>query len=139
MQINLREFYPGFYKGDYFVDVPDEVAEMLIQLRRNERSQRRRIYRNKANYSLDRYETAEYEALLPVPSAEEIFERQMDMELLLTAMQTLSDKQRRRLYEYFFMDMNYSQIARKEGTDPSTVRKAILSALRALSKKLGEF
>ena len=139
MQINLREFYPGFYIGDYFVDVPDEVAEMLIQLRRNERSQRRRIYRNKANYSLDRYETAEYEALLPVPSAEEIFERQMDMELLLTAMQTLSDKQRRRLYEYFFMDMNYSQIARKEGTDPSTVRKAILSALRALSKKLGEF
>lgn len=139
MQINLREFYPGFYKGDYFVDVPDEVAERLIQLRRNERSQRRRIYRNKANYSLDRYETAEYEALLPVPSAEEIFERQMDMELLLTAMQTLSDKQRRRLYEYFFMDMNYSQIARKEGTDPSTVRKAILSALRALSKKLGEF
>jgi len=139
MQINLREFYPGFYKGDYFVDVPDEVAKMLIQLRRNERSQRRRIYRNKANYSLDRYETAEYEALLPVPSAEEIFERQMDMELLLTAMQTLSDKQRRRLYEYFFMDMNYSQIARKEGADPSTVRKAILSALRALSKKLGEF
>ena len=139
MQINLREFYPGFYKGDYFVDVPEEVAEMLIQLRRNERSQRRRIYRNKANYSLDHYETAEYEALLPVPSAEEIFERQMDMELLLTAMQTLSNKQRRRLYEYFFMDMNYSQIARKEGTDPSTVRKAILSALRALSKKLGEF
>jgi len=139
MQINLREFYPGFYKGDYFVDVPEEVAEMLIQLRRNERSQRRRIYRNKANYSLDCHETAEYEALLPVPSAEEIFERQMDMELLLTAMQTLSDKQRRRLYEYFFMDMNYSQIARKEGADPSTVRKAILSALRALSKKLGEF
>ncbi len=139
MQINLREFYPGFYKGDYFVNVPEEVAEMLIQLRRNERSQRRRIYRNKANYSLDCYETAEYEALLPVPSAEENYEKRMNMEMLLSAMQALSDKQRRRVYEYFFMDMNYSQIARKEGSDPSTVRKAILSALRILSKKLEEF
>ena len=27
IEINLREFYPECYKSDYFVEVPDEVAQ----------------------------------------------------------------------------------------------------------------
>ena len=34
IEINLREFYPDCYKSDYFVEVPDEVAELLRLLKR---------------------------------------------------------------------------------------------------------
>ncbi len=43
IEINLREFYPECYRRDYFVEVPDEVAELLILLRRHEQSQRRHL------------------------------------------------------------------------------------------------
>ena len=69
IEINLREFYPECYRSDYFVEVLDEVAELLILLRRHEQSQRRRVYKHKAHYSLDIYENVEREAVLQGPSA----------------------------------------------------------------------
>ena len=77
IEINLREFYPECYRSDYFVEVPDEVAELLILLRRHEQSQRRRIYKHKAHYSLDIYENVERETMLKSPSAEEVFEHKV--------------------------------------------------------------
>ena len=44
IEINLREFYPECYISDYFVEVPDEVAELLTLLRRHEQSHPRRKY-----------------------------------------------------------------------------------------------
>ena len=139
IEINLREFYPECYRSDYFVEVPDEVAELLILLRRHEQSQRRRIYKHKAHYSLDIYEIVEREVVLQTPSAEEVFAHLTEQKLLYDALSILTDKQRFRLYARFFLNMSYSKIAEQEGVDVSTVRKSVQQALRKLQSQMDFF
>ena len=59
--INLREFYP-WYMEDVMVEVTAEVAEELLAGQRYIKASRRRIYRNKAHYSLDAEDGIEYSA-----------------------------------------------------------------------------
>lgn len=139
IEINLREFYPECYKSDYFVEVPDEVAELLILLRRHEQSQRRRIYKNKAHYSLDIYENVERETMLKSPSAEEVFEQLAEQEQLYDAMMALTHKQRTRLYAHFFLNMSYTQIAKQEGVDVTSVKESVQRAIKQLQKKIHLF
>ena len=139
IEINLREFYPECYRSDYFVEVPDEVAELLILLRRHEQSQRRRIYKHKAQYSLDIYENVEREAMLQSPTAEEIFEQLAEREQLQAAIMSLTERQRSRLYAHFFLNMSYTKIAQKEGVDVSAVRKSVQRALHQLRKRVELF
>ena len=51
-KINLRDYYP-FYQYDSYVDVPDEVADALLELDRIEATYQRRLYRYRSYYSLD--------------------------------------------------------------------------------------
>ena len=139
IEINLREFYPECYRSDYFVEVPDEVAELLILLRRHEQSQRRRIYKHRAYYSLDIYENVEREAMLQSPTAEEIFEQLAEREQLQAAIMSLTERQRSRLYAHFFLNMSYTKIAQQEGVDVSAVRKTVQRALHQLRKKVELF
>lgn len=139
IEINLREFYPECYRSDYFVEVPDEVAELLILLRRHEQSQRRRIYKHKAHYSLDIYEIVERKVVLQTPSAEEVFAHLTEQKLLYDALSILTEKQRFRLYAHFFLNMSYSKIAGQEGVDVSTVRKSVQQALRKLQSQMDLF
>ena len=137
IEINLREFYPECYKSDYFVEVPDEVAELLILLRRHEQSQRRRIYKYKAQYSLDIYENVERETVLKCPSAEEVFEQLAEQ--LYDAMMALTHKQRTRLYAHFSLNMSYTQIAKQEGVDVTSVKESVQRAIKQLQKKIHLF
>ena len=139
IEINLREFYPECYRSDYFVEVPDEVAELLILLRRHEQSQRRRIYKYKAQYSLDIYENVERETVLKCPSAEEVFEQLAEQEQLYDAMMALTHKQRTRLYAKFFLNMSYTQIAKQEGVDVTSVKESVQRAIKQLQKKIHLF
>ena len=139
IEINLREFYPECYRSDYFVEVPDEVAELLILLRRHEQSQRRRIYKHRAHYSLDIYENVEREAMLQSPTAEEIFEQLTEREQLQAAIMSLTERQRSRLYAHFFLNMSYTKIAQQEGVDVSAVRKSVQRALHQLRKRVELF
>lgn len=139
IEINLREFYPECYKSDYFVEVPDEVAELLILLRRHEQSQRRRIYKYKAQYSLDIYENVERETVLKYPSAEEVFEQLAEQEQLYDAMMALTHKQRTRLYAHFSLNMSYTQIAKQEGVDVTSVKESVQRAIKQLQKKIHLF
>lgn len=50
--INLRDFYP-FYTQDTMIEVSDEVAAALAEAERLERNYMRRMFYNKAQYSLD--------------------------------------------------------------------------------------
>ncbi len=136
IEINLREFYPECYRNDYFVEVPDEVAELLILLRRHEQSQRRRIYKHKAHYSLDSYEIVEREAVLQTPSAEEVFAHLAEQEQLHNAMLALTQKQRSRLYAHFFLNMSYTKIAEKEGVDVTSVQESVQRAIKQLQKRI---
>ena len=139
IEINLREFYPKCHRSDYFVEVPEEVAELLILLNRHEQSQRRLIYKHKAHYSLDIYEVVEREAVLQTPSAEEVFEHLAEQEQLHDAMLSLTQKQRSRLYAHFFLNMSYSRIAKQEGVDVTSVRESIQRAIKQLQKRIHLF
>ena len=139
IEINLREFYPGCYRSDYFVEVPDEVAELLILLRRHEQSQRRRIYKHRAHYSLDIYENVEREAMLQSPTAEEIFEQLAEREQLQAAIMSLTERQRSRLYAHFFLNMSYTKIAKQEGVDVTSVKESVQRAIKQLQKKIHLF
>ena len=52
-KINLRELYPDVYTTDFFVDVTEEVMETIRAAERAEAAYERRMYRYKAQYSLD--------------------------------------------------------------------------------------
>ena len=54
VKINLREHYPNFYKEDCIMEVPDEIAAIMLEYDRLEAAYRRRTYYHNAHYSLDR-------------------------------------------------------------------------------------
>ena len=62
-EINLRDFYP-WYKENVIIEVTEEVAEELLAGQRYIKASRRRVYRNKAHYSLDAEDGIEYSACL---------------------------------------------------------------------------
>lgn len=132
-EINLRDYYPH-YTEDKFVEVPDEVAELLEQFRLSEAAYYLRTYRHKAFYSLDYGDDIEREALYPQPSPFEILERQRMMALLYQGLASLPEKQGRRIYAHFFLGMSKAVIARTERRDPTTIGESIKSGLEALEK-----
>lgn len=76
VKINLRNFYP-FCNNDIFLDIPDEVATILLKAERREEAYRRRMYRHKAHYSLDRGDGIEHDICFVSLSPSEIYERKM--------------------------------------------------------------
>ena len=73
-EINLRDFYP-WYMEDVMVEVTEEVAEELLAGQRYIKASRRRVYRNKAHFSLDAEDGIEYSACFSNPSPQELIER----------------------------------------------------------------
>ena len=73
--INLKDFY-AWYTHDEYVEISDEVAEELKADKRYEAAYRRRVTRNKAQYSLDCDDGIENSACLHEPSPEELVLRQ---------------------------------------------------------------
>lgn len=137
--INLRDFYSSIYSADCLHEVPDEVADLLLLYKRLEKAQKRLIYKHKAYYSLDRNDGIENDAILFTPSAHEIFEHKMMLQALYAAIHDLPNKQFKRLYAHYFLDMSYSHIARLECVHVTTVYKSISRALVRLRKRLNLF
>lgn len=134
-KINLRAYYP-FYQSDCFVEVTDEVAEQIKKFGRKEHAdfERRRVY--KAYYSLDVNDGIEKDIILLVLSPEKIYERKLRNQELYAAIHSLPEKQARRIYAHFFLDMSKTQIARMEGVSESTVRDSINRGLKNIEKFL---
>ena len=60
--INLRDYYP-FYTQDTLLEVSNEVAEALADAERSERNHIRRMFYNKAQFSLDAEDGIEASAI----------------------------------------------------------------------------
>ena len=133
--INLRDYYP-FYTSDYFITVSDDVAELFIEHARLEAAYQRRKYWNKAHYSLNRDDGIEHDALFVSVSPCEIYERKVTYEQLYAAISSLPDKQAKRIYAYFFLNMSKRTIAKSEGVDERAVRSSIKRGLKNLEKFL---
>lgn len=134
-KINLRDYYP-FYISNYFIDVPDEVAALLLASTRNDAAFERRKYRHKAHFSLDRGDGIEHDIVFVSLSPCEIYERKITYEQLHAAIASLPDKQAKRIYAHYFLGMSKAAIARAEGIDERAVRGSIKRALRNIEKFL---
>lgn len=67
-------------------------------------------------------------------SLEDMVIRQMEIETLQKAMQTLSEIQRERLHLYFFEGLTYRQIGEKLGVSDMSVRESIDASLKKIKK-----
>ncbi|NCD04242.1 MAG: sigma-70 family RNA polymerase sigma factor [Clostridia bacterium] len=135
-KINLKKYYPNFYKTDYIIEVPDEVATLMDTYERTEAAYYLRRYRHKAYYSLDRGDGIEHEILFVAYTPCEIYERKVTTEQLHAAISALPDKQAKRIYAHYFMGMSKSAIAKAEGVGESAVRDSINRALQNIEKIL---
>ncbi len=128
-EINLRELYPDVYKTDAFLEVTDEVQAVFLADERAEAVYERKMYRYKAQYSLD-CENGIENAILHKPQTPEMaLEEKQLREQLYSAVMTLPKKQARRIYARYYLGMSVNEIARAEGVDPSRVRDSIRRGL----------
>lgn len=140
--INLRKFYYPLVKEDTFIEVSDEVAEALLELRREENRIISRIFYHKAYYSLncdDGIEDAAFNWAQPSP--EDIFMQKEDEAydaLMLTrleeAINTLTPIQARRIRARFMDRKKYREIAEDENISASQASQSIRTAMKKLKK-----
>ena len=136
--INLRDFYP-WYTHDEFVEVSGEIADELFTDKRYQKAHRRRVYRNKAQYSLDAGDGIENDVVYYSLSPYQIYERQLMICRLCNALNSLPETQGRRVDAHFILGMSYQAIAEVEGVDESAVRAAVKRGLRDMKKYFKDF
>lgn len=120
-RINLRDYYPS-YTSDLFMEVADEIA---LSLKRFELDEKACTYRHRAYYSLDWNDGIEHDAIFLSLSPEEIYERKVTNQEIYAAINSLSDKQAKRICAYFFLGMSKAAIAKAEGVRESTIWESI--------------
>lgn len=138
--INLRKFYYPLYTRDTFLEVPDEVAEAIIEAHRMEHNQN-----SKKTYygvlSLDASIGLENHVASLVPSAEEVLlhaAEQAEYEELLArlaeAISQFSATQARRLHARYALKKKFREIAADEGISGSCASTSVTSAIKKLQK-----
>ena len=113
----------------FFRELPRNVSL------RAEDAYKRRMYRYKAQYSLDCNNGIEKVVMVQPPTPEEIMEDKQLREQLYAAVMALPDKQAKRIYAHFYLGMTPKEIAHAEGVDPGRVRDSIRKGLRKLAKQ----
>ena len=133
-KVNLRDLYPDVYKTDAFLEVTDEVQAVFQSDERAEAAYERKMYRYKAQYSLDCENGIENAVLLKPQTPEEVMEDKQLRDQLYAAVMTLPDKQAKRIYARFYLGMTPIEIAKAEKVDVSRVRDSIRRGLKNLFK-----
>lgn len=123
-EMNLRDFYP-WNKENVIIEVTEEVEEELLAGQRYIKASRRRVYRNKAHYSLDAEDGIEYSACFSNPSPQELIERMERFEYLCHALNSLPDAQGQRVFEHYLLGHSVKAIAAAEGMTERSITAAI--------------
>ncbi|MCD8090184.1 MAG: sigma-70 family RNA polymerase sigma factor [Clostridiales bacterium] len=137
-KINLRIYYPDYYRQDYFIEVSDDVFEAMKKADRQEAAYNERVRYHKAYYYLTDGSYIEFNAInvMAVPTPDKIYEIKVAKEQLYSAIYELSEKQARRIYARYFLNMNLKSIAETEGISVPTVHESISLGLHRLKKIL---
>lgn len=135
VRINLRDFYP-YSQEDTYIEVSDEIAQMMLAFERAEASYERKVRRYKAYYSLDQKSGIERSILFTSHSPEELYERMLTREELHAAIAQLPDKQAKRIYAHYLLGMSKEEIARAEGVSWHTIHQSIRQGLSRMEKIL---
>ena len=135
--INLRSEYPELYHRDVFVEVADEVADLLDRLHRESETQARKDRR----YGIDVVCIEEDDEInvstYPSPYQEYVLHERLAV--LYRAVFSLPLEQRRRVWLYYIAGVSQTDIAIAEGVRLSAVHNSIERALKQLQKKLKTF
>ena len=134
-KIILNEEYYWCSKDEY-IEVSDEIAAVFEKDRKKENSEKEKIRRHKAYYSLDVDNGIEKQVLHPPKTPEEIYlEKEREMEEF-EAMMKLPELQRKRYYAYHHLKLKMAQIAKMEGVSDATISKTIAKAEKNIKKFL---
>lgn len=134
IRIRVKDFYKDAVGELEYTYVTREVYEALVDTFRKEaHAQEMRDIRHTTK---DGYTEGETEDLVELTgeSVEDTVIRQMEIETLQKAMQSLTPVQRERLHFYFFEGMTYRQIAAKEGVGEKNIRESINGAVKKIKK-----
>ena len=101
-----------------------------------EAAHRRRLVRNKAQYSLDREDGIEYAACQRELSPQEVLDRKEWFFHLWNALNSLPETQGHRVDAYLILGKTYREIALEEGIDKSTVRESVRAGMESMKKYL---
>lgn len=107
-----------------------------MESERLERNYNRRMFWNKAQYSLDAGDEIEGHVLFAPLSPCEICERKITEKQLHAVIASLSDKQGKRIYAYYILGMSKTEIAQAEGVSKSRISESIERGLKNMKKFL---
>lgn len=138
--INLKRYYYPLVKTDVFVEVPDEIADALLHLRREENNRKSKMFYHKAYFSLDCEDGIENEAIgwaQPSPEdymiqAEDEAAHELLLEHLREAIGQLTSTQARRLHMRYMLEMKYREIAAIEGISTTQASDSVRAAVKKL-------
>lgn len=134
IRIRVKDFYKDAVGETEYTYVSREVYEALADTFRKEaHAQEMRDLRHTTK---DGYTEGETEDLINIQSEslEDMVIRQMELEMLQKAMQSLTEVQRERLHLYFFSGLTFRQIGEKLGVSDMSVRESIEASMKKIKK-----
>lgn len=134
IRIRVKDFYKDAIGETEYTYVTKEVYEALAETfckeaHAQEMSDLRHV--TKEGYTEGETEDLAFDS---GESLEDMVIRQMELETLQKAMQSLTEVQRERLHLYFFEGLTYRQIAEKKGIGEKNVRESITGAIKKIKK-----
>lgn len=138
--INLKEHYPTAYTEDFLVEVSEEIHRLLADLKRQEDALLRQISRHHAYHSLDDPDfSAEQCVLFRESALMDAVEQQQHAINIYEAIMSLTPKQAKRCYDYYYRGFSMPDIAQNEGVTVGSISECIESALCKLRERCNFF
>lgn len=137
-KINLKTHYSFLYKTDTFIEVPDKIVNLLIQLNRQTHAANEKRRKNKAYFSLDLKDGIELNSIDKVISPEDVYIHKIENDALYKAILSLTEKQMKRVYAHYFLGLSVTKIAHLDKVNESTIRRSIEQALRKINKDINK-
>lgn len=129
IKIKVQDFYKDAIGGEDDVEVSKEIYELLTKtFPREEHCEYMRDIRHR---SINGYIEGDTEYLINSKgdSLEDIVLKRMQIERVRQAIQTLTVRQRERVYLYFFDGMTIRDIAEKQSVNRNAIWKSLQNAL----------
>lgn len=136
-RILLSEFYDCENQNAETAEVSKEILLELLKERRAEKKAEIAAFRHCTCFSFDENLTAALEGKYERAADEEYLEQNLHR-ILETALNALTQTQKRRCELFYYERCSIAQIAKKEGVSAKTVRFSIDQALKALKDILGK-
>ena len=141
--INLKKYYYPLYETDTFIELPDEIADAIVEEWRTDHNSEQRLWSH--TYSMDYSPGIENHFPEQVISPEDILmgketEREQEaahalmMERLREALATLTPRQASCLHARFWEGKQFKEIAEAEGFTTSAATVTVRNAIIKLQK-----